>query len=210
MRPSPMAEGQQVISSLRQQVERALYLSERTLGSAPPVIVGEPVRVKAHAQWNSLADEVFTIVDVVGSDENAMVKLRAPDGRIVKWFRATELQRAQVRPKEQEIAMSNNKTTQQKAAAFDERVTALSKSCTLRDAISLATTLDAEGAEAYRLAGIGAEQVVEASAPISLSARTGESFDTLAMRYANEHGVSLRQAVHEVGKARPDLAAARC
>ena len=98
---------------------------------------------------------------------------------------------------------------QQKATAFAARVAALSNGRTLRDAISLATTQDAEGAAAYRLAGIGAEPVSNAPAPISLSARAGESFDALALRYANERGVSLRQAVHEVSKARPDLAAAR-
>jgi hypothetical protein len=70
---------------------------------------------------------------------------------------------------------------------------------------------DAEGAEAYRLAGIGA-QMAETAHPqtlIHLSAVANESFDVLAMRYAVERGISLRQAIHEVGKARPDLAAVR-
>ena len=37
----------------------------------------------------------------------------------------------------------------------------------------------------------------------------GESFDALATRYAAEKNVSLREAVHAVAVARPDLAAAR-
>ena len=111
--------------------------------------------------------------------------------------------------------MQETKTTEtgieQKAAAFADRVTALSKDRPLRDAISLATAQDAEGAECYRLAGLGAAPVKEAPAPVSinLSVREGETFDALVLRYANERGVSLRQAVREVGKARPDLAAAR-
>ena len=116
---------------------------------------------------------------------------------------------------QEDRTMQNTKTTdsdiEQKAAAFAARVTALSNHHTVRAAISLATTQDAEGAEAYRLAGIGVRMADEAPAlaHISLSARAGESFDALAMRYAVEKGISLREAVREVGKARPDLAAAR-
>ena len=105
--------------------------------------------------------------------------------------------------------LKTNDSVEQKAAAFAERVTALSKDRPLRDAIGLATAQDTEGAEAYRLAGIGTEPVNDASAAISLSARTGESFDDLVSRYANEKGVPLRVAAHEVGRARPDLAATR-
>ena len=45
----------------------------------------------------------------------------------------------------------------------------------------------------------------------SLPAATqhAESFDALATRYAAEQNVSLREAVHAVAVARPDLAAAR-
>ena len=42
----------------------------------------------------------------------------------------------------------------------------------------------------------------------SLSA-TGETFDQLAQRYAAEKHVTLRQAIHEVGRLRPDLAEGR-
>jgi hypothetical protein len=41
------------------------------------------------------------------------------------------------------------------------------------------------------------------------SVRPGETFDAVVERYAAEHRVSLREAVHAVGRARPDLAAAR-
>lgn len=90
-------------------------------------------------------------------------------------------------------------------------VTALSKGRTLRDAISLATTQDAEGAAAYRAVGVGADtsDAEDSTSVLSLSVRPNETFDALALRYATEHGVPLRQAVHEVGKARPDMAAAR-
>ena len=111
--------------------------------------------------------------------------------------------------------MQDTKTTdtdiEKKAAAFKARVEQLSKGRDPLAAIHLAMAQDAEGAEAYRLAGIGAEQVEATPAPtsINLSVREGETFDALAMRYAHEHGVTLRQAVHEVSKARPDLATAR-
>jgi hypothetical protein len=78
-------------------------------------------------------------------------------------------------------------------------------------AFHLAQGEDVAGALAYRLHGVGTEAVEEeAVAPVlNLSTRSGESFDQMAQRYALEKGVSLRQAIHEVGKARPDLAAAR-
>jgi hypothetical protein len=70
---------------------------------------------------------------------------------------------------------------------------------------------DPDGAESYRLAGLGAEVDTELQpAPmLSLSVRPGESFDSLVARYSSEKNVSLREAIREVGKARPDLAAAR-
>jgi hypothetical protein len=100
---------------------------------------------------------------------------------------------------------------EKKAAAFAQRVRALSHDRPWLAAISLASSEDADGAEAYRLAGIGAEigNDEPAPAPLNLSERQGESFDQMATRYATEKGVSLRDAVRAVGKARPDLAAAR-
>jgi hypothetical protein len=162
--------------------------------------------------------QTLVIKTVIGEGDGQFVRLATLDGREFGWFRASVQLAPAPAPKPErttpeDTTMQDTKTTEtdieRRAAAFAHRVTALSNGRTLRDAINLATTEDAEGAEAYRLAGIGAEPVAEAPAPISLSARTGESFDDLAHRYANEHGVSLRQAVHEVGKARPDLAAAR-
>jgi len=79
-------------------------------------------------------------------------------------------------------------------------------------AFTLAQNEDEAGAEAYRLVGIGAAPLAADQEPtpvLSLSTMPGESFDALAMRYAVEKNVSLREAVHEVGKARPDLAASR-
>ena len=111
----------------------------------------------------------------------------------------------------EETTMQDTKTTEtdieQKAAAFLRR---LPKDYTTADVLSLSRQYPDEG-EAYRLAGIGATEVEAVAVPtsINLSVREGDTFDALAMRYAHEHGVSLRQAVHEVGKARPDLAEAR-
>lgn len=169
--------------------------------------------------------QTFVIKTTVGDGENQFVRLATLDGREFGWFRVTQLAPADAAQKEQrspvperttseDTTMQDTKTTkadiEQKAAAFAARVTGLSKDRPLRDAIILATAQDAEGAEAYRLHGVGAEAGEEAAAPVlNLSARSGESFDQLAQRYALEKGVSLRQAIHDVGKARPDLAAAR-
>jgi hypothetical protein len=104
--------------------------------------------------------------------------------------------------------LDTTKTTEieQKAAAFLRR---LPKNYTTADVVNVSRQYPDEG-DAYRLAGIGATWVSAAGpSSINLSVREGETFDALAMRYAHEHGVTLRQAVHEVGKARPDLAAAR-
>jgi phage I-like protein len=112
--------------------------------------------------------------------------------------------------KEETAMNTTDQVIEKKAAAFALRVTTLAKRHPMRDAINLATAEDGAGAAAYRLAGLGADEAAAAEAtPLSLSVRAGETFDELAMRYATEKSVSLRQAVHEVSKARPDLAAAR-
>jgi hypothetical protein len=198
MKPNP-------ILNLRQRADRALFLSDRALGRVPMAMADERVRVKAHARWAGLADDEYTIAEVVGADENAMCKLRTRNGRYIKWFRATDLEPA--RPTEASV----NTSIEQRAAAFADRVRALSKSCTLRDAISLAAQQDAEGAEAYRALGVGATVATEAkrASVLSLSARSGETFDAMCQRLATERGIPLRQAVREVSLARPDLAATR-
>ncbi len=160
-----------------------------------------------------LTDEERHQTFIVKTVDGEFVRLAKLSGEEFGWFKAA-VQLAPARAVEENNIMQDPKTTDsvaQQAAAFAQRVTTLSNGRTLRDAISLATAQDAEGAVAYRLAGIGAEQVEAAPAPaaINLSVHEGETFDALAMRYANEHGVSLRQAVHAVGVARPDLAAAR-
>ncbi len=78
-----------------------------------------------------------------------------------------------------------------------------------RDAVSLAQRDDEAGAYAYRLEGVGATEVPAVAPVVSLSVKTGESFDEVATRYAAEHKVPLRQAITEVGRMRPDLALAR-
>jgi hypothetical protein len=119
------------------------------------------------------------------------------------------------RTPQEDTTMQDTKTTDADidtmAAAFAARVMELARGRTLRDAISLATTQDAEGAEGYRALGVGATvgTATEPAPVLSLSARSGESFDDLVSRYANEKGVPLRVAAHEVGRSRPDLAASR-
>lgn len=195
-----------------------LHAALRDLVATPVVSLaerGQHVTFQPDAERTpELTDEERRQTFVVKTVDGEFVRLARLDGTEFGWFKS-EAQLAPApatEPTTEEDTMQTTETDiEQKAAAFAARVAALSKDRPLRDAISLATTQDAEGAAAYRLAGIGAEQMQAAPAPtsINLSVREGETFDALAMRYANEHGVSLRQAVREVGKARPDLAAAR-
>jgi hypothetical protein len=194
-----------LILSLRQRADHALFLSSRALRTAPDVIVGEHVRVKGDARWAGLADVEYTISEVVGKDENAMCKLRAPDGRLHKWFRATDLDPAQP----WEVSMNTN--VEQRAARFEARVAQhFTNTGDWTKAFSLAQIEDRVGAESYRARGVGA--TIAKAAPVSvlsLSVRDGERFDDLVNRYAVEKSVSLRVAAHEVSMARPDLAHAR-
>lgn len=107
--------------------------------------------------------------------------------------------------------MQDTKTTEQRAAAFEQRMTALSQGRTARQAFDLAQNEDKAGAEAYRLRGVGIQQAEAAPAPtsINLSVREGETFDDAVERYQHEHGVSAAIAAHAVAVAYPELAAAR-
>lgn len=162
--------------------------------------------------------QVFVVTAVGGgTGDNAFVKLKTADsGKPYGWYPLKVLAPAPAsapeRTTEENTTMQDVKTTEQKAAAFEARVNQTFASVgDWTQAFTLAQREDAEGAEAYRLARGGGSRMETVSTPasINLSVREGETFDALATRYANEHGVSLRQAVREVSAARPDLAAAR-
>jgi hypothetical protein len=168
--------------------------------------------------------QTFVVKSTVGEGDDQFVRLTRTDGTEFGWFANRQLAPASAPEKAQNSPLPENTTEevttmraqtatdiQTKATAFAQRVTALAVDRPMREAISLANTQDAEGAEAYRLAGVGAEAVEDEpkSAPLNLSVRGDESFDQLAMRYATEKHVSLRDAIREVGRARPDLAATR-
>jgi hypothetical protein len=93
------------------------------------------------------------------------------------------------------------------ATAFARRVRDLMLARTPREAISLASTRDAPGAAAYRLAG--GHGLLRATDAVDLSRDRSESFETLVKQYATEHGVSFKRAIHVVGAQRPDLAISR-
>ncbi len=169
-----------------------------------------------------LSDEergaTFLVKSSIGAGDAEFVRLTRLDGTEFGWFRAeAQLAPARAVPErtqEDPNMMQNTKTTEtdieQQAAQFSARVAQHFKNTgDWTKAFSLAQHEDATGAAAYRLTGIGAEPGTDTPAPISLSVRTGESFDDLVSRYAAERRVPLRVAAHEVGRARPDLAAAR-
>lgn len=187
--------------------------------TAPPkavhmATVGQWVQPDSEMTPELTAEEcrqTFTVTASVGEGDDEFLRLACPDGRELGWFRATQVGPARAHESEQTTEDTMQDTMEERASRFARRVTELSETHSLRDALNRASTLDPDGAAAYRLAGVGAEQV-EALVPttaISLTAAVGEDFDALVLRYAHERGVSLRQAVHAVGEAYPDMAAAR-
>jgi hypothetical protein len=71
------------------------------------------------------------------------------------------------------------------------------------------STDEAVEATFVELTGARETQTAQSFALSTTFVRPGETFDAVVERYAAEHRVSLREAVHAVGTARPDLAAAR-
>lgn len=157
--------------------------------------------------------QTFVVKTTIGEGDDQFVRLATLDGREFGWFRASvQLAPAPASAPErttEENAIMDTKTTEtdieQMAATFLRR---LPKDYKTADVLSLSREYTEEG-EAYRLASGGGKSVEATPATISLSAQTNESFDDLVNRYANEKRVPLRVAAHEVGRARPDLAAAR-
>lgn len=113
---------------------------------------------------------------------------------------------------QEEKIMSQQTDNEQRAAQFVNRVSkAFANTRDWAKAFNLAQREDPAGAEAYRLAALGeVETEPSNSVPVfALSAKPGETFDDLAIRFAREKGVSLRNAIREVSTLRPDLAATR-
>jgi hypothetical protein len=166
--------------------------------------------------------QMFMVKGAIGAGDDAFVRLDTVNGEAFGWFRSTQLAPAaapqtEATPQPEKVKPATTTTTtetpimqnsdiEKKAAAFAAR---LPKDYTSADAIRLSRQYPEE-ADAYRLSGIGAETTDEPKpTALNLSVRSGETFDQLAMRYAAEKNIPLRQAVHEVGKARPELAATR-
>jgi hypothetical protein len=159
--------------------------------------------------------QTLLVKSTVGDGDDQFVRLTRLDGTEFGWFRVTQLEPATAPQREQNSPLPKQTVQEEtmlsdietRAAAFLGR---LPKNYTAEDVVSLSRQFPEEG-EAYRLAGVGAEidTETEPASVLSLSARPGESFDALATRYAIEKNVSLREAVHAVAVARPDLAAAR-
>jgi hypothetical protein len=200
------------ILSLRRSIEDTQFQIDCLLLSLPTnVAVGERVRVRPEHRWATLPDVVFDIAEVVGTGADSMSTLKAPDGQLHSWFRAPELLReTDPLASTLENSMTSQTEIQQRADKFALSVHAQFRNT--RDwakAFHLAQDEDEDGATAYRIAGLGTSRESEPEPLLSLSVRAGETFDVLVRRYAAENNVPLRQAVHEVGRLRPDLAATR-
>lgn len=143
------------------------------------------------------------------------VKIATLDGKPYGWYHedsfvpddAPRKQEDGPMPNQKEIDMSDINAA---AARFEKSVNdRVAGGQSPRDAISLAQDQDEAGAKAYLLRGTGTEVTPEPETVVSLTARDGEGFDELCTRYASERNVPLRDAIHAVGVARPDLAEAR-
>jgi hypothetical protein len=169
--------------------------------------------------------QTFLVKSTVGEGDDQFVRLTRLDGAEAGWFKASQLLPAPAPPQAHE-GLLLDRTQEDTMPQTDIEKLAAQFSLTVTrkfqdtrnwvHAFHLAQVEDeratgGKGAEAYRVAGMGAQMADEdpVPAPLNLAVRPGESFDELAMRYATEKGVSLREAVHEVGRARPDLVAAR-
>jgi hypothetical protein len=217
----PFLEGMSALTLYNFSAMGDLALVETPATTAPVHLAerGQHVTFQPDADNTpELTEEERRQTFVVKTVDGEFVRLARLDGTEFGWFKSdTQLAPAPApeRAIEEDTTMQDAKTTEtdieQKAAQFSARVAQhFTNTGDWTKAFNLAQHEDAAGAAAYRLAGIGAEPVqATPAAAINLSVREGETFDALAMRYANEHGVSLRQAVRDVGRARPDLAAAR-
>jgi hypothetical protein len=162
--------------------------------------------------------QAFEIVRKIGEGDDAFVAVKDADGRTWEWVRATDLlpappkrsvSPASLPPQqaEEESVMQND--TISLATQFDGRVRVLSAEHEPREAFQRAQGELKDQASAYRAHGVSRQEAPAPKAVVSLSAHPGETFDQLAMRHAREKGISLRDAIHAVGVARPDLAAGR-
>ena len=156
--------------------------------------------------------ETYHVKEIDGEGDHQFVRLTMVDGTTkMGWFRVDQLDPADAPQKEENSPMPKNTQEQsdtiKAATRFAEVVKQRGGTA---GAILLASNEDPDGAEAYRLVGLGITPLPEAEPVVSLSVKPGaESFDQLAQRYAAEKNVPLREAVHEVGRLRPDLAEAR-
>lgn len=219
----PFLESMQALTLYSFSAMGDLALAETPTTAAPVHLaeLGQRVTFKPDAERTpELTDEVrrqtFIIKATVGAGDDQFVRPATLDGREVGWFQAS----AQLAPapSTENTTMHDTKTTEtdleQKAAQFSARVTQHFKNTgDWTKAFDLAQREDSAGAEAYRLAGGGDQRVETAPGPTAINlsaepAKPDETLNDVAQRYANEHGVLLNKAVHEVSKARPDLAAA--
>ncbi len=150
-------------------------------------------------------------VFIVEKKDGDFWQLRAHDGTGPhRWYKASDLLEV---PAPKEKLMNAMETETQLHAAADRFEAAVNKRIARGerpdDALRGEAAADAVGAEVYRRSKTSSAAISSEPVTISLSARAGENFDALAMRYAHERGISLRQAVHEVGRAFPQLAQAR-
>ncbi len=152
--------------------------------------VGQRVTFRPDAERTpELTDEerrqTFVVRATIGDGDNQFVRLATLNGDEFGWFQVTQLAPAKApapdadptsvsQPQEVQMnAETMSPKTIQAARAFEKRVLALSQKHTMRDAISLATTHDPDGADAYRRLGIETEtdRTPEAPPVLSLSER---------------------------------------
>lgn len=192
IRRDPITEGQRAILSLRRQLEGAQFRADRMMGRAPQIVLGERVRVRPEARWSGLADEEFMIIKIVGRNEDAMVMLRAPDARVIKWFRAPELL-----PANEVTTMFKNASTEllQLTSLIEKE-----RRLDFRGALLEASRQRPDLAEAY-ISGDDTAMVTPQQRPVADV--TEDTLMVLANQIAREQHISLSDAVKLAASRNP-------
>ena len=159
----------------------------------------------------------YVITAVAGVGDNEFLRLKDINGRASGWYRINQIVPARAASVDMAGSLGgivDNAKIAADAARFRKKVVELADTGKLgaAEALLQAAVADPVGAEAWRLEGLGVDvdDAPEPTAVLHLSSppQPSETFESVCARYSVEHGVSLKTAVHEVGKAMPNLAAA--
>lgn len=208
--------------SLNSLLAGVAFNLDQLMGRGPTIALGAPVQVKADARWRGLPDGPFTIADIVGAHENAMLMLKDDRGTVFKWFRATDVTERDDAPVPTRAATSGepsrrgvatNKEVQmsdveQRLIARAQELVSekrLDLSAAMKQAAAEDTAAASTYLEHFGAAPVRTEMYTEAVV-INLRRQPNEGFVELVGRVRHERQIDLREAIRVVSQAYPALA----